>query len=74
MTETEELEAILDTCNTKGWELILDDLQEVVDGLNNIAALSDEKALFKAKGKLEALTIILNYEEATRRLLDEDSQ
>lgn len=71
MTETEQLEAILETCNSEGWQLIMDDLQETVSGLNNIVSLSDEKALFKSQGKIEALTVILNYEEMVRNQLEE---
>lgn len=77
MTETEELEAILDTCNSEGWQLLVNDLEETMSGLNNILALTDDKSLYKAQGRLEALTLVVNYPEAIRNQLDEldaDSQ
>jgi hypothetical protein len=68
-------EAYFDLFNTKGWKQFLADLNDNAINLNDVSSIKDANELFYRKGKLEALTLILNFkayiENAYKEVQDE---
>lgn len=62
----------LDTFLTEGWKQFVNDLQGSIDDLerNALASLSDERGLYRLKGRLEALTQLRNFEDSIKAAYD----
>jgi hypothetical protein len=58
---------------TNGWKHIMDDFSDVHDSLDTLSGVDSEQQLFRNKGKLEVLNVLLSYEDTVRRILDEEA-
>ena len=72
MTEKDEIEAILEVFTTKGWQLILTDMQGLYDQINSIQGCDTHDEFLKRKGEIERLGWFLNL-EAWYRFTQEDA-
>lgn len=70
--ELQRCEDLLGMFGTNGWKHIMDDFSDVKASLDTLSGIDTEAQLFKAKGKLEVLNVLLSYEETVRRILDEE--
>jgi len=70
LTDKEILEKQLDTFTTEGWKLYVEELANMVEGVNDIGNLNDEKSLWYAKGQLMVLNMVMNMENFVGNTLD----
>ena len=70
--ELQRCEDLLGMFGTNGWKHIMDDFSDVKASLDTLSGIDTEAQLFKAKGKLEVLNVLLSYEDTVRRILDEE--
>ena len=70
--EIQRCEDLLGMFGTNGWKHIMDDFSDVKASLDTLSGIDTEAQLFKVKGKLEVLNVLLSYEETVRRILDEE--
>ena len=71
--ELRRCEDLLGMFGTNGWKHIMDDFSDVHDSLDTLSGVDTEQQLFKVKGKLEVLNVLLTYEDTVRRILDEEA-
>ena len=71
--ELERCEDLLTMFGTPGWQHIMDDFSDVHRSLDTLNGVDTEAQLFRNKGKLEVLNVLLSYEETVRRILDEEA-
>ena len=71
--ERDRCEDLLGMFGTNGWKHIMDDFSDVHDSLDTLSGVDSEQQLFKVKGKLEVLNVLLSYEDTVRRILDEEA-
>jgi len=71
--ELRRCEDLLSMFGTDGWKHIMDDFSDVHDSLNTLSGVDSEQQLFRNKGKLEVLNVLLTYEDTVRRILDEEA-
>lgn len=64
-------EEMLTTFATPGWKYFLEDFAEQAKTIASITTVNDEQSLYKAKGKLDVINAVLNYEDALRVLMDD---
>lgn len=56
---------------SEGWKQLLEDIDNMIEPLNNIATISDEKSLQFRKGELSILTWLKNLKEVSERAYEE---
>ena len=56
---------------TQGWKDLLEDIDNMVNALNNISVVQDEKDLQFKKGELSILTWLKNLREVSERAYEE---
>ena len=71
--ELRRLEDLLDLFGTIGWKHIMDDFSDVHKSIDTLSGVESEAQLFRNKGKLEVLNVLLTYEDTVRRILDEEA-
>jgi len=71
--ERDRCEDLLGMFGTNGWKHIMDDFSDVHDSLDTLSGVDSEQQLFRNKGKLEVLNVLLSYEDTVRRILDEEA-
>jgi hypothetical protein len=64
-------EDLVATFATDGWRHFIEEFSDVASSLDTIQGVNDERTLDRNKGKLDTLNILLTYEDAVRRALDE---
>lgn len=69
--DQERLEAVIDTCSSKGWKYILEDFVEDEKQADSLHSVNTMEGLFRHKGRLDVIAKILTYKEFTERALDE---
>ena len=56
---------------TDGWSDLIEDIDNMVNALNNISVVQDEKDLQFKKGELSILTWLKNLKEVSERAYEE---
>ena len=56
---------------TQGWKDLLEDIDNMVNALNNISVVQDEKDLMYKKGELSILTWLKTLKEISERAYEE---
>lgn len=57
--------------STDGWKDLIEDIDSMVEALNNISTIQDEKDLQFKKGELSILTWLKNLKEVSERAYEE---
>lgn len=57
--------------STEGWKQLLEDIDNMIEPLNNIATISDEKSLQFRKGELSILTWLKNLKQVSERAYED---
>jgi len=64
-------ESRFDTMATAGWKDLMEDIDTMIESLNNISTISDEKSLQFKKGELSILTWLRTLKEVSERAFEE---
>mgnify|MGYP003331077028 FL=1 len=56
---------------TQGWKDLIEDIDNMVNALNNISTVQDEKDLMFKKGELSILTWLKTLREVSERAFEE---
>ena len=64
-------ESRFDTMATEGWKDLMEDIDTMIESLNNISTISDEKSLQFKKGELSILTWLRTLKEVSERAYEE---
>jgi hypothetical protein len=56
---------------TQGWKDLLEDIDNMVNALNNISVVQDEKDLMFKKGEMSILTWLKTLKEVSERAFEE---
>ena len=56
---------------TDGWQDLMEDIERMIEPLNNISTISDEKALQYRKGELSILTWLKNLKQVSERAYED---
>ena len=72
MTEDTQkyLENFLDLFSMTGWEQLMTELEGRASAFS-VHSIDDEKSLYKAKGELQSIANLLNFENYIRQSLDD---
>lgn len=68
---TEYYESLLEVFATSGWKVFEKDLQEALDGLNNLQNIPDSNTFWQRKGEVNILQRMLAYREAITAAYEE---
>jgi hypothetical protein len=55
----------------EGWKDLMEDIDTMIESLNNISTISDEKSLQFKKGELSILTWLRTLKEVSERAFEE---
>ena len=64
-------EARFDMMSTAGWKDLMEDIDTMIESLNNISTIPDEKSLQFKKGELSILTWLRTLKEVSERAFEE---
>ena len=64
-------EARFDLMSKEGWKDLMEDIDTMIDSLNNISTIPDEKSLQFKKGELSILTWLRTLKEVSERAFEE---
>jgi hypothetical protein len=56
---------------TEGWRDLLEDIDNMIEPLNNISTIEDEKSLQFRKGELSILTWLKNLKQVSERAYED---
>lgn len=56
---------------TKGWKLLLEDLEQIKNTVNELSTVLDAQTLFHRQGQLDILNLLLTRKEACERAYEE---
>ena len=56
---------------TEGWKELLEDIDNMIEPLNNISTIEDEKSLQFRKGELSILTWLKNLKQVSERAYED---
>jgi len=59
------------TMATQGWLDLMEDVERMIEPLNNIATITDEKSLQYRKGELSILTWLQNLKQVSERAYED---
>jgi len=59
------------TMATEGWRDLMEDVERMIEPLNNIATITDEKSLQYRKGELSILTWLQNLKQVSERAYED---
>jgi hypothetical protein len=59
------------TMATEGWKDLMEDIDTMIESLNNISTIPDEKSLQFKKGELSILTWLRTLKEVSERAFEE---
>jgi hypothetical protein len=59
------------TMATVGWRDLMEDVERMIEPLNNIATIADEKSLQYRKGELSILTWLQNLKQVSERAYED---
>jgi hypothetical protein len=64
-------EARFDMMSKEGWKDLMEDIDTMIESLNNITTIPDEKSLQFKKGELSILTWLRTLKEVSERAFEE---
>ena len=64
-------EARFDMMSKEGWKDLMEDIDTMIESLNNISTIPDEKSLHFKKGELSILTWLRTLKEVSERAFEE---
>jgi hypothetical protein len=64
-------EARFDLMSKEGWKDLMEDVDTMIESLNNISTIPDEKSLQFKKGELSILTWLRTLKEVSERAFEE---
>ena len=64
-------EARFDLMSKEGWKDLMEDVDTMINSLNNISTIPDEKSLQFKKGELSILTWLRTLKEVSERAFEE---
>jgi crotonobetainyl-CoA:carnitine CoA-transferase CaiB-like acyl-CoA transferase len=64
-------EARFSTMATDGWQDLMEDVEKMIEPLNNISTIADEKTLQYRKGELSILTWLKNLKQVSERAYED---
>ena len=64
-------EARFDLMSKEGWKDLMEDIDTMIESLNNITTIPDEKSLHFKKGELSILTWLRTLKEVSERAFEE---
>ena len=64
-------EARFDLMSKDGWKDLMEDVDTMIESLNNISTIPDEKSLQFKKGELSILTWLRTLKEVSERAFEE---
>ncbi len=64
-------EARFDLMSKEGWKDLMEDIDTMIESLNNITTIPDEKSLQFKKGELSILTWLRTLKEVSERAYEE---
>ena len=67
-------EARFDLMSKEGWKDLMEDIDTMIESLNNISTIPDEKSLQFKKGELSILTWLRTLKEVSERAFEELNQ
>lgn len=59
------------TMATIGWRDLMEDVERMIEPLNNISTIADEKSLQYRKGELSILTWLQNLKQVSERAFED---
>jgi crotonobetainyl-CoA:carnitine CoA-transferase CaiB-like acyl-CoA transferase len=59
------------TMATEGWRDLMEDVERMIEPLNNISTIADEKSLQYRKGELSILTWLQNLKQVSERAYED---
>jgi hypothetical protein len=59
------------TMTTVGWRDLMEDVERMIEPLNNISTIADEKSLQYRKGELSILTWLQNLKQVSERAYED---
>ena len=59
------------TMATVGWRDLMEDVERMIEPLNNIATIADERSLQYRKGELSILTWLQNLKQVSERAYED---
>jgi hypothetical protein len=59
------------TMATVGWRDLMEDVERMIEPLNNISTITDEKSLQYRKGELSILTWLKNLKQVSERAYED---
>ena len=59
------------TMATEGWRDLMEDVERMIEPLNNISTITDEKSLQYRKGELSILTWLQNLKQVSERAYED---
>jgi hypothetical protein len=59
------------TMATVGWRDLMEDVERMIEPLNNISTITDEKSLQYRKGELSILTWLQNLKQVSERAYED---
>lgn len=70
--DSKRFDALLDMYATPGWALLMEEMQEALNGLQLTTHMLNEKhELWKRKGEIQKLSELLAHETVTRSQIEE---
>jgi hypothetical protein len=60
-----------DLMSKEGWKDLMEDIDTMIESLNNISTIPDEKSLHFKKGELSILTWLRTLKEVSERAFEE---
>jgi hypothetical protein len=64
-------ESRFDLMSKEGWKDLMEDIDTMIESLNNISTIPDEKSLQFKKGELSILTWLRTLKEVSERAFEE---
>ena len=64
-------EARFDLMSKEGWKDLMEDIDTMIESLNNISTIPDEKSLHFKKGELSILTWLRTLKQVSERAYEE---
>ena len=64
-------ESRFDLMSKEGWKDLMEDIDTMIESLNNISTIPDEKSLHFKKGELSILTWLRTLKEVSERAYEE---
>jgi hypothetical protein len=55
---------------TKGWKMLMEDLQQIKNTVNELSTVLDSQSLFNRQGQLDILNLLLTRKEACEAAYD----